>query len=177
MECTEGEAALRSKVRTTRRVTRVIALNASAARQTSIDLTASCSINLPPKVLITINYKILTVSYKSSDRHHIYYVTDHSVFTITILALLCHRSCISIRRPMNIEPSWLYWPSPQLTVCTKATDQMGWRGQLKRIKIGDKDWRAQRVHVHGPKDGRAHFLCGVPGNEGPTWIGQSMGKY
>ena len=98
----------------------------------------------------------------SSDRHHIDYVTNHSVFTVTILALLCHHSCMSIRRPMNIDPSWLYWPSPQLTVCTKATDQMGWRGQLKRIKIGDKAWRVQRVHVHGPKEGRAHSLCGIP---------------
>ena len=35
----------------------------------------------------------------SSDRHHIDYVTNHSVFTITILALLCHRSCMSVRRP------------------------------------------------------------------------------
>ena len=35
---------------------------------------------------------------------------------------------------MNIGPSWSFRPSPQLAVCTKATDQMGWRGQLKRIK-------------------------------------------
>ena len=83
---------------------------------------------------------------------------------------------MSIRRPMNIEPSWLFWPSPQLTVCTKATDQMGWRGQLKRIKIGDKAWRAQRVHVHGPKEGRAHPLWNSWWNKGPIWIGQSIGK-
>ena len=162
MECMEDEAALRSKIRTTRRVTRVIALNASATCQTSIDLAASCSINLPPKVLVTINCKILTVSYKSSDRHYIDYVTDLSVFAVAILAHLRHRSCMSIRRPMNIEPSRLYWSSPQLTVCTKATDQMGWRGTLKRIKIGDKAWRAQRVHVHGPKESRAHSLCRIP---------------
>ena len=29
-------------------------------------------------------------------------------------------------------------------------------------KIWEKAWRAQRVHVHGPKEGRAHSLCGVP---------------
>ena len=33
---------------------------------------------------------------------------------------------------------------------------------MKRIKIGDKAWRAQRVHVHGPKESQAHSLCGVP---------------
>ena len=33
---------------------------------------------------------------------------------------------------------------------------------LKRIKIRDKAWRAQQVHAHGPKGGRAHSLCGVP---------------
>ena len=37
--------------------------------------------------------------HRSSDRHHIDYVTNHSVFAITILAFLCHRLCISIRRP------------------------------------------------------------------------------
>ena len=159
MECTEDEATLRFEVQTTRRVTRVIALNASAACQTSIDLTASFSINLPPKVLVTINYKILTIIYKSSnrqllssDRHHIDYVTDHSAFTVAILAHLCHCSCMSIRCPMNIEPSGPYWPSPQLTPCTKATDQIGWRGQPKRIKIGNEAWRASWVHDHGPKE-------------------------
>ena len=28
-------------------------------------------------------------------------------------------------------------------------------------KIGDKAWRAQQAHVHGPKEGRAHPLCGA----------------
>ena len=37
--------------------------------------------------------------HRSSDRHHIDYVTNHSVFTITILVLLCYRSRMSIRRP------------------------------------------------------------------------------
>ena len=63
MECTEDEAALRSKIRTNLRVTRVIALNASAACQTSTDLMASCSVNLPPRALVTINLKVLTVSF------------------------------------------------------------------------------------------------------------------
>ena len=33
---------------------------------------------------------------------------------------------------------------------------------LKKIKIGDKTWRVQRVHVHGPKEGQAHSLCEIP---------------
>ena len=37
--------------------------------------------------------------HRSSDRHHTDYVTNHSVFTITILVLLCYHSCMSIRRP------------------------------------------------------------------------------
>ena len=86
MECTEDEAALRSEVRTTRRVTHVIAFNASAACQTSIDLTASYSINHPPKVLVTVSYKVLTISYKVLIVSYIDYVTDHSVFTVAILA-------------------------------------------------------------------------------------------
>ena len=32
----------------------------------------------------------------------------------------------------------------------------------EEVKICDKAWRAQRVHVHGPKEGRAHSLCGIP---------------
>ena len=60
------------------------ALNASAACQTSIALTASYSINHRPKVLITISYKVQT------DRTDC--VTVHSVFTIVILAWIFHRS-------------------------------------------------------------------------------------
>ena len=64
MECTEDEAALRSEVRAIQQVTRVVAFNASAACQAPTDLTVSFSINHPPKVLVTISYKVLTVSYK-----------------------------------------------------------------------------------------------------------------
>ena len=35
----------------------------------------------------------------SSDHHHFDYVTNHSVFTITVLVLLCYRSFVPIRRP------------------------------------------------------------------------------
>ena len=35
----------------------------------------------------------------SSDRHHFDYVTNHSVFTITVLVLLYYRSFMPIRRP------------------------------------------------------------------------------
>ena len=62
---------------------------------------------------------------------------------------------------MNIGPSWLFWPSPQLTVCTKATDQMGWRGQLKRIKYEIRLGEPNGPMSLGPKEGRAHSLCGV----------------
>ena len=86
MECKEDEAALRSEVRAIRRVTRVVAFKASTACQTSIDLTASCSINHPLKVLVTVSYKVLTISYKVLIVSYIDYVTDHSVFTVAILA-------------------------------------------------------------------------------------------
>ena len=62
MECTEDKAALQSKIQTIRRVTRVIALNASVACQTSIDLTVSHFANLPPRALVTIKRKVLIVS-------------------------------------------------------------------------------------------------------------------
>ena len=34
---------------------------------------------------------------------------------------------------------------------------------IEEDKIWDKAWRAQQAHVHGPKEGRAHSLCGAPG--------------
>ena len=104
------------------------ALNASAACQTSIALTSSYSINHRPKVLVTISYTVQT--------DHTDCVTIHSVFTIVILAWIFLRSRpYLIHRPMNIEPSGLFLPSPQLApLHKKATDQIGWRGQLKRIK-------------------------------------------
>ena len=65
MECTEDEAALQSEVRAIQRVTRVVAFNDSAVCQAPTDLTESFSINHPPKVLVTVSYKVLTVSYKA----------------------------------------------------------------------------------------------------------------
>ena len=50
------------------------------ACQTSIDLTASCSINHPPKVLITVTYKVLTVSYKVL-------TASYKVMTVTTLIM------------------------------------------------------------------------------------------
>ena len=68
------------------------ALNAFAACQTSIALTASYSINHRPKVLVTVSYTVQT--------DHTDCVTVHSVFTIVILAWIFHRSCLYlIRRP------------------------------------------------------------------------------
>ena len=82
------------------------ALNASAACQTSIALTPSYSINHRPKVLVTISYTVQT--------DHTDCVTVHSVFTVVILAWIFHRSRLYlIRRPMNIEQSGLFLPSPQ----------------------------------------------------------------
>ena len=102
------------------------ALNASAACQTSIALTASYSINHRPKVPITVSYTVQT--------DHTDCVTVHSIFTIVILAWIFHRSCLYlIRRPMNIEPSGLFLPSPQLPPCiknqrTKWGERGSWRG-------------------------------------------------
>ena len=112
------------------------ALNASVACQTFIALTASYSINHRPKVLVTVSYTVQT--------DHTDCVTVHSVFTIVILAWIFHRSRLYlIRHPMNIEPSGLFLPSPQLApLHKKSMDQMGWRGQLKRIKIEGIAWRA-----------------------------------
>ena len=83
------------------------ALNASAACQTSIALTASYSINHRPKVPVTVSYMVQT--------DHTDCVIVHSVSTIVILAWIFHCSRLYlIRRPMNIEPSGLFLPSPQL---------------------------------------------------------------
>ena len=142
MECTKDETALRSKIRTTRRVTHVIALNASAACQTSIDLTASCSINLPPKVLVTINCKVLTVSFLSSDRqhrsfdrHHTDYVTNHLVFRITILVLLCHRSCMSICRPHEHRTIMIVLTVTPIDRLHKSDEPNGVKGAAEEDKI------------------------------------------
>ena len=67
-----------------------------------------------------------------------------------------------IRRPMNIGPSWFF----VLTITPidrlhKSNGPNGVKGVVEEDKIWDKAWRAQRVHVHGPKEGRAHSLCGV----------------
>ena len=79
------------------------ALNASAACQTSIALTASYSINHRPKVPVTVSYTVQT--------DHTDYVTVHPIFTIVILAWIFHRSRLYlIRRPMNIEPSGFFLP-------------------------------------------------------------------
>ena len=66
------------------------------------------------------------------------------------LSEICHRSCLYLNcQPMKIEPSaYVYLTvtpiSPLLQV---VTDQMGWRGQLKRIKTENK---AQRAWTSGP---------------------------
>ena len=98
MECTEDEVALRSEKRTTRRVTRVVAFNASASLS---DLYRPDGVMLHKPPSKGSRHRQL----QSSDRHYIDYVTNLSVFAVAILAHLRHRSRMSIRRPMNIEPS------------------------------------------------------------------------
>ena len=68
-----------------------------------------------------------------------------------------------IRRPMNIGLSWLF----VLTVTPidrlhKSDGPNGVKGAAEEDKIWDKAWRAQQAHVHGPRKGRAHSLCGAP---------------
>ena len=102
------------------------ALNAFAACQTSIALMASYSINHRPKVPVTVSYTVQT--------DHTDCVIVHSVSTIVILAWIFHCSRLHlIRRPMNIEPSGLFLPSPQFPPCiknqqTKWGEGGSWRG-------------------------------------------------
>ena len=68
-----------------------------------------------------------------------------------------------IRRPMNIGPSWLF----VLTVTPidrlhKSDRPNGVKEAAEEDKIWDKAWWAQQAHVHGPRKGRAHSLCGAP---------------
>ena len=44
----------------------------------------------------------------------------------------------------------------------KSDGPNGVKGAAEEDQIWDKAWRAQQVHVHGPKEGQAHSLCGVP---------------
>ena len=88
------------------------ALNACAACQTFIALTASYSINHRPKVPVTVSYTV--------QADHTDCVTVHSVFTIIILAWLFHRSRLYlICRPMNIESLGFFLPAPQLPPCIR----------------------------------------------------------
>ena len=98
------------------------ALNASAACQTSIALTASYSINHHPKVPVTVSYTVQT--------DHTDCVTVPSVFTIVILAWIFHHSRLHlIRRP---HEHWtvriILTVTPIAPVHKKSIDQMGWRG-------------------------------------------------
>ena len=57
------------------------------ASQTSINLTASCSINHPPKVLVTVSYKVLTVSYKVMTVSYKVLIVSYEVLTVTTLIM------------------------------------------------------------------------------------------
>ena len=124
MECKEDEAALRSEVRAIRRVTRVVAFKASTACQISIDLTASCSINHPPKVLVTVSYKVLIVSCKSSDRQLKKFWPSTVKFWPSP-HWLCHRPfSIHGRHPSSSLPPFMYVyssPHEHRTVRTMLT--------------------------------------------------------
>ena len=97
MECTEDEAALRSKIRTNLRVTRVFVLNASAVCQTPTVMTVSLSVVPFPKVLHPLN----------SDRHLSDSVFHQSVLMVAV-PVLCYRSFVSIRHLLKDRPSLLF---------------------------------------------------------------------
>ena len=88
MECTEDEAALRSKIRTNLRVTRVFVLNASAVCQTPTVMMVSLSVVPFPKVLITNIHLALTV---------ISYSVFHQSVVLVAVPVLRYHSFMSIR--------------------------------------------------------------------------------
>ena len=102
------------------------ALNASTACQTSVVLTVSRAISHRPNAFNTVNYKYQTVT--------ILIVSPSTQYSQSSPWLKCHRSHIFLFvTPMNIEPSILLWPSPQLSPLhkkrrTKWGEGGSWRG-------------------------------------------------
>ena len=73
--------------------------------------------------------------HRSSDRHHIDYVTNHSVFTITLLVLLCHRSRMSIRRPHELRTVMTILTVTPIDRLHKSDGPNGVKGVAEEDKI------------------------------------------
>ena len=126
-KCTEDEAALRSEIRANLRVTRVVVIKCFCSLSDPHDHDglytrhllsegSCCQLLLVPTV-IPMTPSSINLSFLVADpiiRHH-------------------PISCPSVTPLRTDQPVYLFLPSPQLTVCTTATGQMGWRGQLKRV--------------------------------------------
>ena len=106
------------------------ALNASAACQTFVVLTASRSISHHLNVFNTVSYKYQTV-------------TMLIVSPSTQYSQMSPFTYVSIHHP---HEHWTVDITLTVTLigplAQKAMDQMGWRGQLKKIKIEGKAWWA-----------------------------------
>ena len=84
---------------------------------------------------------------------------------------------VSIHRPMNIEPSGLFWPSPQLTPLHKSDGSNGVKGAAE----GDKNKRRGLMGLTGPcpwaeRKSSPSFVWNPWWNKGPIRIGQSTRK-
>ena len=73
--------------------------------------------------------------HRSSDHHRTDYVTNHSVFTITILVLLCHRSCISIRCPHEYRTVMIVLTVTPIDRLHKSDGPNGVKGAAEEDKI------------------------------------------
>ena len=115
-KCTEDEVTLQSAIKTNRKMTRVMLHKCFwATYQNFVYLTTSVFLN----------------------RHPINLVTVYSTFQPSS-HWACHRSRRYFsRQPMNIEPSACNYLTitPIGPLSQIKTDQNGWRGQLKRIKM------------------------------------------
>ena len=72
--------------------------------------------------------------HRSSDRHPTDYV-NHSAFTITILVLLCHRSCMSIRRPHEHRTVMIVLTVTPIDRLHKSDGPNGVKGAAEEDKI------------------------------------------
>ena len=84
---------------------------------------------------------------------------------------------VSIRRPMNIELSGLFWLSPQLTLLHKSDGSNGVKGAVE----GDKNRGRGLTGLTGPcpwaeRKSSPSFVWNPWWNKGPIKIGQSIGK-
>ena len=121
---------LRSEIQANQETTRVVRHKCLLiACQNSVHLTTSFFSSRHP-----INFVTVHLRFQSSPHWLCYRLLN--IFDRHLICT-CHRSCLYLNhQPMNIEPSECIYltvtpigPLPQI-----ATDQMGWRGQLKRIK-------------------------------------------